>query len=201
MTSAARCLTGLATGLALSVAGGAAAQNVVANPDFAGNLTSWSVGANGAFDVADCCGDPVPGSASGATGASNGNKVVVTQCVAYDAVANPQFGFGGRISITDASGAGGVSFAQISAQFFSDAACTTAVGAAFTVGPSPVVSTSGFTLFALTAQTTPATATAALISINVRRAANTGAVVAGFDHVFLGAGLTTPVSVIQFGVE
>jgi hypothetical protein len=171
------------------------------NPDFSGDLTSWAVGANGAFDVADCCGDPVPGSAVGATGASNGNKTVVTQCVAYDAVANAQFGFGGRIGISDASGAGGVSLAQISAQFFSGAACTTPVGAAFTVGPSPVVSTTGFTLFALVAQTTPATATTALISITVRRAANTGAITAGFDHVFLGAGLTTPASLIQFSVQ
>lgn len=194
-------LVAIAICFVLGAAGTAAAQNVIVNPNFAGSLASWTTGANGSFNAADCCGDTPVGSAAGATGASNGIKNVVTQCVVYNATVNPSFGMGGRISVTDASGAAGASRATITATFFPAAACGGASLGAFVVGLAPVVAATPFTLFALTAQTTPATALSALISLDVRRDNNVGSIGANFDHIFLGAGLTTPVSLQHFHAD
>ncbi|MEO6324012.1 MAG: hypothetical protein ABIT01_19445 [Thermoanaerobaculia bacterium] len=199
-----RILVGLVTSFVLGTAGTAAAQNVVLNPDFAGtggSLTSWTTTANASANATDWQAVATSGSAQGDALSANGNKTVITQCVLFSAVANPSFGFGGQISVTNASGATGASRAQITAQFFSATNCTTAVGAVFTVGISPIATTTPFALFALTAQTTPATAQSALISINVQRLANTGNTVALFDHIFLGAGLTAPVELQHFQAE
>jgi hypothetical protein len=109
--------------------GSASAQNLVANPHFDTNASSWFLNAPGAFDATqDANGSPSSGSVGAAYGAATITSVPVFQCIS-GVVAGNSYSFGAQALIAQASAGGQVT---IRVDWYTDTACSSNNGLALT---------------------------------------------------------------------
>lgn len=107
--------------LAVLLPVGAAAQNLVVNPNFDVDLSGWTA-AGGVWSPLDLAGSPSSGSATwNNTNASTSGSLYVTQCIEISGVFEG-FYFGSWVFIP--SGQTGTGIADLSLAFYSDTACS-----------------------------------------------------------------------------
>lgn len=106
--------------LAVLLPTGAAAQNLVVNPDFDADLSGWT--GNGVWSSLDLVGSPSSGSAAwNNLNAGTSGGLYITQCIEISGVFEGYY-FGSWAYIP--SGQAGTGVAGLSLTFYSDAGCT-----------------------------------------------------------------------------
>lgn len=161
----------LAMLLVLGSAGSASAQNLVVNPHFDTDASSWTLNPPGAFDpTTDAGGSPSSGSVLAAYPGALLGSVPVFQCV-QGIVAGNSYTFGGSVLIAQQSGP--ASAVAIEVQWVSNSACSAFNG----LSVAPTIST-------LNAWTTT--------SLTVTAPAGS---VAGIIHAFVNAGAAANISI------
>jgi len=122
--------------MCLIVAATAAAQNLLTNGSFNGNLNGWNLGSWSTYDATrDATGVSGSGSAKDLIPASNGDYVV-RQCVAV--TSSTLYKAGGKVLIP--SGQTTTGWASVRIQFYSNANCG---GPTFGFGETPYLTTAG----------------------------------------------------------
>lgn len=173
----------------------AAAQNLLANPDFSGSLTGWNVLANGSFTVLHdpAVGYTAPGSLQILTaGTTTVSLAVADQCVPvvggarYDALA----------LFRPTGGLAGVLRGSVRVNWHADPTCSSFITyvASNIAGPNTDV------WHGLTAANILAPATAQSALVEVRIPATIGAAAGHIDDVFFGLH-GTPVELQELSIE
>lgn len=160
------------------------AQNLVVNPSFNTDASSWTLDAGSAFNGAN--GSPAPGSVLW-SGFLPGflDVTVISQCVP-GIVAGTSYDFGGRIRLAVApAGTDG----RIQVTWASDSTCTTLT----TLNIAPLVTTIGGSFVSTsTSAVAPAGTVAALLNVHVEQGAAPGDGDVFIDELFLQPGASVP---------
>lgn len=171
--------------LALMLASPASAFNLVSNPSFAGNTTSWTVDPTTTFDAAnDATGLPGSGSAKNTFAASGSSTLLALhQCI----TAGPgSYTLGGKVLIPNGQNVGGSGLITVS--FFSGADCTSGLLSFNSLSTS---TTGSFQT--LSGPITAPAGTAHIWITGQNNASAAGTHVVNFDDFVLDNGLAPPV--------
>lgn len=178
MSSCARVTVSLV--VLLGVTRPAQAQNLVTNPGFTTNDTGWLFGGGGQWDgTRDADGSPTSGSSrlTATNLPANFGTYGRQQCIT-GITAGAQYQFGGAILVTQGTtGAAG----RISILWTSNTACNAYLPTSF----SPTVTTQGTWTTTSATVAAPATAVAALVSLDMIGGTTTGDTAVNWDNVFL----------------
>lgn len=211
-------LRGLGATLLLGLALPATAQNLLANGDFNGALTSWTnfgsaVPADGTRSYApfpdDAGAVPTSGSAQLQLGAlaTGGVQIGLSQCVPV--IGSQAYNYGARAKLPTGQSTGQAR-ALVDVVFFSDAACATPqnlgeqqgllVGTAYALDDSAWRGVPGTVPTTAGSVVSPPGAGSAQFRILIERANGAQAATARFDRAFFGVNLT-PVQLQSYSVE
>lgn len=211
-------LRGLVASVLLGLALPAAAQNLLANGDFNGALTSWNnygsaVPADGTRSYAAFPEDAGAAATSGSAqlqlgaAATGGVQIGLSQCVPV--VGSQTYNYGARAKLPTGQSSGQAR-ALVDVVFFSDGACVTPqnlgelqglmIGTAYALDDSAWRGIPGTVSTTAGSVVSPPGAGSAQFRILIERANGAQAATARFDRAFFGVNLT-PVQLQSYSVE
>ena len=176
--------------------GTAASQNLVANPDFDSDMSSWSVNASQAtLDTThNIVGAAGSGSASITNTVGNNFGVGIQQCI-VGPFSNVLHTFGGWIYVP--AGQSGTSISRVAIGFYSDNACNSSIAGSL-VTTSASAANDTWNLFTSNVVPMPI---AGSVVISLQVFSTNAPFVAYFDGARFGVAPTTPVELQSFEVD